>query len=64
MALPIASIPILEGEVARQFEIEAQANLQRNLNRTEQEITAEAEALEKGFAKLRRILDKAHLGGK
>ena len=62
MALPIASIPVLTGEVAHRFETEAQANYQRNLNRTEQEKKAEAEALERGFAKLRRMLNKAHLG--
>ena len=60
MALPIASIPVLTGEVAHRFETEAQANYQPNLNRTEQE--KKAEALGRGFAKLRRMLNKAHLG--
>lgn len=64
MAIPIASIPVLTGEVANRFENEAQANYQRRLNRTEKEKKAEAEALERRFAKLRRILDKAHLGDK
>ncbi|MDE6769000.1 MAG: hypothetical protein K2J78_04655 [Muribaculaceae bacterium] len=64
MALPIASIPVLTGEVALRFETEAQSNYQRTLNRTEQEKKAEAEALERGFAKLRRMLNKAHLGNK
>ncbi len=64
MALPIASMPVLTGEVAQRFESEAQATYQRRLNRTEQEKKAEAEALERGFAKLRRILNKAHLGDK
>ena len=64
MALPIASIPGLIGEVAHRFEKEAQANYQRNINRSEQEIKAEAEALERGFTKLRRMLNKAHLGDK
>lgn len=62
MALPIAYIPVLTGEVAQRFEMEAQANYQRSLNRSEHEIKAEAEALERGFAKLRRMLNKAHLG--
>ncbi len=62
MALPIAYSPVLTGEVAQRFESEAQANYQRSLNRTEQEKKAEAEALERGFAKLRRMLNKAHLG--
>lgn len=64
MALPIAFMPVLTGEVAQRFESEAQANYQRSLNRTEQEKKAEAEALERGFAKLRRMLNKAHLGDK
>lgn len=64
MALPIASIPVLTGEVADRFETEAQANYQRYLNRTEQEKNAERAALERGFAKLRRMLNKAHLGTK
>lgn len=62
MALPIAFIPELTGEVGQRFEAEAQANYQRNLSRTEEEKKAEAEALEKGFAKLRRMLNKAQLG--
>ncbi len=62
MALPITSMPVLTGEVAQQFETEAQANYQRSLGRSEQEKKAEAEALERGFAKLRRMLNKAHLG--
>lgn len=61
MALLIASIPVLPGEVAHQFETEAQANFQRSFNRTVQEKKGEAEALERGeFAKLRRMLNKAH----
>ena len=45
MALPIASIPVLTGEVAQRFETEAQANYKRNLNCTEQQKKAEAEVL-------------------
>lgn len=33
MALPIASIPVLTGEVARRFEAEPQANYEKFLNR-------------------------------
>ena len=62
MALPIASVPELTGEVAQRFEAAAQANYQRYRNLTEEEKAAEAEALERGFAKLRRMLAKAHLG--
>lgn len=64
MALQIASIPVLTGDVAHRFEAEAQTNYMRLLNRTEEEKKADAEALEKGFAKLRRMLAKAHLGDK
>ena len=60
MALPIASIPVLTGNAARQFEAQAQANYQSLLNRTEEEKKADAEA----FAKLRRMLAKAHLEDK
>ena len=64
MALPIASIPVLTGEVAQRFEEQVQANYQRYLNRTEEQKKADEEALERGFAKLRRMLAKAHLGDK
>lgn len=64
MALPIASIPVLTGDVARNFEESAQATYQRYLNRTEEEKKAEDKALERVFAELRQILEKAHLGGK
>ena len=50
--------------MAQRFETEAQANYQRNLNRTEQERKIEEAALEVGFSKLRRMLDKAHLNHK
>lgn len=62
MALPISSIPELTGEVAQRFEAEAEKNYQRQLNRTEEQKRTEEEALEKGFARLRRILAKAKLG--
>ena len=64
MALPIASIPVLTGEVAQQFEERAQAVYQRYLNRTEEEKKAEEAILEKKFAELYRMLSKAHLGRK
>ena len=60
MALPIASMPVLTGEVAQRFEADAQANYQRYLNRSEEE----KKALERGFVKLRRMLAKAYLGDK
>ena len=51
MALPIASIPVLTGEVAEQFEAEAQATYQRFLNRTE----AEKKAVRKYQAKCKEV---------
>lgn len=62
MALPIASIPVLTGEVAQYFETEAQANYQRYLNRTEEEKQAEEKFLKKKFAELHKMLAKAHWG--
>lgn len=60
MALPIASIPVLTGKVARRFESEAKMNYERYLKRTDEEKMADNEALKKGFAKLSRMLSKAH----
>ena len=62
MALPIASIPVLTGEVAQRFEERAQANYQRYLNRTEEQKKADEAILEKKFAELHSMLSKAHLG--
>ena len=62
MALPIASIPVLTGEVARQFEAEAQANYEWYINRSEEEKKADDAILEKKFAELYSMLLKAHLG--
>ena len=62
MALPIASIPVLTGEVAQRFEERAQANYQRYLNRTEEQNKADEAILEKKFAELYSMLSKAHLG--
>ena len=62
MALPIASIPVLTGEVARRFEERAQANYQRYLNRTEEQKKADEAILEKKCAELYSMLSKAHLG--
>lgn len=61
MALPIASMPVLTGEVAQRFEAEAQANYQRYLNRSEEEKKANEKALERGASNcvacwLKRIL--------
>ena len=62
MALPIASIPVLTGEVAQRFEERAQANYQRYLNRTEEQKKTDEAILEKKLTELYSILSKAHLG--
>ena len=49
MALPIASIPVLTGEVARRFEAEAQANYQKMLHRTPEEEQAVREQYHRGM---------------
>ena len=49
MALPIASIPVLTGEVAQRFEERAQANYQRYLNSTEEQKKAEEAILENNY---------------
>ena len=48
MALPIASIPVLTGEVAQRFEAEAQANYQKMLHRTPEEEKAVKERYNRG----------------
>ena len=56
MALPIASIPVLTGEVAQRFEAEAQANYEWYINRSEEEKKADEAILEKKFAELYSML--------
>ena len=62
MALPIASIPVLTGEVARRFEAEAQANYEKFLNRTPEEERAVREKFDRGMERVRKMLAKAHFG--
>ncbi len=62
MALPIASIPVLTGEVAQRFEAEAQANYEWYINRSEEEKKAQAEIMKRKFAELHEMLAKAHWG--
>ena len=64
MALPIASIPVLTGEVARRFEDEAQKSYEQYLSSSDDEKKAAAQALEQGFAELRQILSSAHIEGR
>lgn len=61
MAIPIASIPVLTGEVAQRFEEAAQRNYERWLNRTEEQKKAEDEALAKRLAEFRAFLAKSGL---
>ena len=61
MALPIASIPVLTGEVAQRFEAEAQANYQRMLHRTPEEEKAVKERYNRGIEEVRKMLAKSHL---
>ena len=62
MALPIASIPVLTGEVAQRFEAEAQAKYEWYMNRSQEEKKADEAILEKKLAELYSMLSKAHLG--
>lgn len=64
MALPIASIPVLTGEVARRFEEQAQANYEKFLNRTPEEEKAVREKYNRGMERVRKMLSKAHLESK
>ena len=61
MALQIASIPVLTGEVARQFEEQAQANYQKMLHRTPEEEKAVKERYNRGIEDVRRMLATSHL---
>ena len=54
MALPIASIPVLTGEVAQRFETEAQANYEKFLNRTPEEEKAVRERYDRGMAIIKK----------
>lgn len=62
MALPIASIPVLTGEVARRFEAEAQKNYEKFLHRTPEEEKAIKEKYDKGMAIVRKVLENSQLG--
>ena len=61
MALPIASIPVLTGEVAQRFEAEAQANYQKMLHRTPEEEKSVKERYTRGIEAVRKMLAKSHL---
>ncbi len=62
MALPIASIPVLTGDVAQRFETEAQRNYDNYLNRTPEEENAVREKYDRGMAIVRKVLANSQLG--
>lgn len=64
MAMAIASVPVLTGEVAEKFETEAQNNYEKDLNRSEEEKKNVAERYERGMEMVRKVLAKSHIGGK
>lgn len=61
MALPIASIPVLTGEVARRFEAEAQRNYDKYLHRTPEEEKEVREKYDRGMAIVRKVLENSKL---
>lgn len=62
MALAIASIPVLTGAVAENFEAQAQKSYEEFLNRTDSEKQIVAEKYEKGMTMVHRVLAKSHIG--
>jgi hypothetical protein len=55
MALPIASIPVLTGEVAEKFEAEAQKNYEAYLSRTVEEQQTIHEQYQRGMEIVRKV---------
>ena len=64
MAMAIASVPVLTGEVAKKFEAEAQSNYEKYINRSEEEKRNVAERYERGMEMVRKVLAKSHIGSK
>lgn len=62
MAFPIASIPVLTGEVARRFEAQAQANYEKMLHRTPEEEQAVKERYDRGMEIVRKVLENSQIG--
>ena len=56
MALPIASIPVLTGEVAQRFEAETQANYEKCLNRSPEEEEAVRDDMTEEWQSLKKYL--------
>lgn len=61
MALPIASIPVLTGEVAQRFEADAQAIYDRSLHRSEEEKVSLMKKYHAGMDFVRSVLAKSKL---
>lgn len=64
MALAIASVPVLTGEVAEKFEAEAQKNYEKYLNRSASEKKEVIERYERGMEMVRQVMAKSHIGNK
>jgi hypothetical protein len=62
MAIAIASIPVLTGEVGRNFEAQAQQTYEKHLNRSEAEKQETAERYVKGMSLVEKVLTKSHVG--
>lgn len=62
MALPIASIPVLAGEVAQRFEKESQSNYEKMLHRSPDEEKAVRERFHRGMAIVKKVLQNSQLG--
>lgn len=61
MATAIASIPVLTGDVAAQFEKAAESSYESFLNRTPEEEAKVSENYDKGIALVHKILAKSKL---
>ncbi len=64
MALAIASVPVLTGEVAERFEAEAQKTYEKYINRSEKEKKETAERYERGMEMVKQMLAKSHIRAK
>ena len=62
MATATANIPVLTGEVAERFELEAQATYEKSQNRTEDEKRDLSERNKRGMEMVRKMLAKSKLG--
>lgn len=62
MAIPIASIPVLTGEVAQRFETDAQRNYKAYLNRTDEEKKAAQQRYNEGMAIVKKVLENSQIG--